>query len=330
MIEDTLIVGLQSLGASLGLALGAEGFSRSRTGYDIDNERVRAARKSGAVERQAINLERAAQQADLILLAVPAGDAQRYLEVIVPRLKAGALLLDLASRKSESSRWIASNLPEASAYIGAALAVNPELLHAGAAAGAPRADLFRGGLLALAIPPRTPGPAVDLALRLAQHLGAAPFFLDPGEIDAVLATVEDLPTLLGAALVRVAVGTPSWREARRLAGGPFAALAAAGAVTPAKQQQAALFLNRLNVLDRLDALIDELQVLRRMIGDEALQEELAARLDEAIEAHGLWLTARTRAEWAEEERGRVELPERGAMVDRLLGLGQTLRPKDRR
>ncbi len=98
MIEDTLIVGLEPLGASLGLALGAGGFSQTRTGYDVDHERARAARKSEAVERLALNLERAASQADLILLAVPAGDALKYLEVIVPRLKTGALLLDLADR----------------------------------------------------------------------------------------------------------------------------------------------------------------------------------------------------------------------------------------
>ena len=330
MIEDTLIVGLQPLGTSIGLALSTGGFGQTRTGYDVDNERARAARKSGAVERQALNLERAAQQADLVILAVPAGEALQYLEVIVPRLKSGALLLDLASRKNESSAWVATNLPAGRAYIGASLAVSPEALHAGPTADAPRADLFRGGLLALAIPPSTPGPAVDLALALAQHLGAAPFFLDPGEIDAVLATVEDLPTLMGAALMRVAIDTPSWREARRLAGGPFAALARTGAVQPPKLLQASLCLNQQNVLSRLDALIAELQVLRRLLADETLHGELAARLSEAAEAHDLWLEARMRSEWAEEERDGVELPDRSGVVDRLLGFGLPLRPKDRR
>ncbi len=330
MIEDTLIVGLEPLGASLGLALGAGGFSQTRTGYDVDHERARAARKSEAVERLALNLERAASQADLILLAVPAGDALKYLEVIVPRLKTGALLLDLASRKYESSAWVAAHLPEGRAAIGGALAVNPDALHVAPDSDGPRADRFRGGVLALAIPPRTPGAAVDLALALAEHLGASPFFLDAGEIDAVLATVEDLPMLMGAALMRVAIDTPSWREARRLAGGPFASLARTGAAQPPKQLQAALCLNRANILDRLDALIAELSMLRRLVADEELQEELAARLSEAVEAHDLWLAARLRSQWAEEERGGVELPDRGGVVDRLMGFGMPLRPKDRR
>lgn len=89
MIEDILIVGLQPLGASIGLAIGPGSFARTLTGYDVDGDRVRSARKRGCVERQAINLERASQQADLVILTVPAGDALRYLEVIVPRLKAG-------------------------------------------------------------------------------------------------------------------------------------------------------------------------------------------------------------------------------------------------
>ncbi len=330
MIEDTLIVGLQTLGASIGLALGTGDFGRSRTGYDSDNERARAARKAGAVERQALNLERATPQANLVILAVPAGEAQQYLEVIAPRLKPGALLLDLASRQNESSGWVASHLPEGRAYIGAALAVSPQALHSLPESDAPRANLYRGGLLALAIPPRTPAAAVDLALALAQQLGATPFFLDPGEIDAVLATVEDLPTLMGAAFLRVAIDTPGWREARRMAGLPFASLARIGAAQPAKQFQASLTLNRMNVVNRMDALIAELHMLRRLIADETLQDELAARLAEAIEAHNDWLEARTRSEWAEEERGGVELPDRTGTLGRLLGIGMPLRPKDRR
>lgn len=331
MIEDILIAGLHDTGASIALALTQAEFGQTRTGYDADSQWVRSARKCGAIQRQGLHLERASQRADLVILTVSAAEAQDYLEVMVPQLKPGALLLDLASCKSQVAAWVADNLGPNRAYIAAALAVSPAKLHGlSPDPPPPQADRFQNGLMALAIPARTPEASVELALAVAHHLGATPFFLDPGEIDAVVATVEHLPALLGAALMRIAVGTPGWREARRLAGQEFASVALAGAVQPPMQLLASLHLNRANIVHRLDALLEELSEWRSMLADDARAEELATRLSHAIQVHDEWLAARRRSDWAREEQGTVELPERSGFIDRMLGIRQPLRPKDRR
>jgi prephenate dehydrogenase len=330
MATDILIVGLGEFGASIGLALAQSGTDEVLTGYDADGSLVREARKAGAVGRQALSLEKACRSADLVILTVPTADAQPYLEAIGPNLKQDALLLDASSySKVAAAEWAAKNLAPGRHYVGVMAVIGPVALHVGAPdLGKPRPDLFSGGMLAMAIPPKTPENAVEMALRFSRRLGTAPFFLDPAEIDAVTATVEDLPALLGAVLVRVAMRTPSWQEARRMGGRRFASVAIVGALQPAKHLQASLSFNRTNILTRLDATIEELQTLRDLIA-RGENEPLSSLLAEAIEVHDAWLAARYRADWAQEERGKIELPE-GRMMDRIIGLGPNLRPKDRR
>lgn len=329
MSPEIMIVGLGEIGASIGLALAQAEAGLSRIGYDPDSDVARAARKAGAVERLALNLERSCRGADLVILAVPSCDVRAYLEAIGPSLKPGAVVVDTSSLKLTALSWAAEHLPEGRAYIGAIPVVNPETLHFGApGVGEPRADLFRGGLVAMVIPAKTSEAAVDIALSLVRYLEAAPFFIDPAEVDAVMATVEGLPALLAVALIRVAVQTAGWPEARRIAGRPFANLAIVGALQSPQNLEAALGLNRANVLARLDAAIGELSALRALIAREE-SEDLKVSLAEAVEAHDAWLAARQQADWGREELGKVELPQ-GGMLDRLLGIGGNLRPKDRR
>ncbi|MEW6569057.1 MAG: prephenate dehydrogenase/arogenate dehydrogenase family protein [Chloroflexota bacterium] len=329
MDQEILIIGLDEIGASIGLALARAGGKGRRMGYDPDSRLARQARKAGAVERLALSPERSAPEVDLVILSMPPAEVRTYLEALGPRLKRGALVLDTSSLKLEAMRWASEHLPPERYYIGAIPAVSPAALLIGAPGqGEMRPDLFDGGLVAMVIPPRTPEAAVEMALELAACLRAAPFFLDAAEVDGVAAIVEGLPALLGAALIRVALQSPGWREVRRMAGRMFATSAVVGALQPPKTLQETLCLNRDNVLHRLDHLMQELAALRGLIAaGEA--EALTQCLAEAVEAHDAWFRARSRAEWGREEQEALELPEGGAF-DRVLGIGTHLRPKDRR
>lgn len=329
MEQDILIVGLDEVGGSIGLALARAGGGGRRTGYDPDAGVARQARKLGAVERLALSPERGAAEAEVVILAIPPAEVRTYLELLGPKLKRGAVVIDTSSLKMEAMRWASQHLPPEAYFVGAVPAVNPAALLVGAPhQGEIRADLFDGGLLAMVVPPRIPEAAMEAGLSLAQCLRASPFFLDAAEVDGVSATVEGLPALLGAALMRVASRSPGWREARRMAGRLFASVAIAGALQPAATLQETLSLNRDNMLHRLDALMGELESLRGWIA-EGNAEALAQHLTEAADACEAWLRARGRGEWAHEELEAVELPE-GGVLDRVFGIGGHLRPKDRR
>lgn len=329
MEQDILIVGLGEVGGSIGLALARAGSTGRRTGYDADATAARRARKAGAVERLALSVERGAAEAEVVILAVPPAEVRVYLEAMGPRLKPGAVVIDTSSLKLEAMRWASEYLPPERHFVGAVPAVSPAALLIGAPhQGEIRADLFDGGLVAMVVPPRTPEAAMDIALSLAQCLRASPFFLDAAEVDGVAATVEELPALLGAALMHVASQSPGWREARRMAGRMFASVTLVGALQPATILRETLSLNRDNILRRLDAVMDELETLRAWIAEgnlEALGQRLAATAD-ACEA---WLRARGQADWAAEEIAPLEVPRTG-MLDRLFGMSGRLRRNDRR
>src|SRR5207247_10114906 len=65
--------------------------------------------------------------------------------------------------------------------------------------------------------------AVDQVARLTVAIGARPLFLDAAEHDGIIATVDQLPSLLASLLVSFAANNLSWRDAQRLAGPVFGA-----------------------------------------------------------------------------------------------------------
>jgi prephenate dehydrogenase len=229
------------------------------------------------------------------------------------------VILDITPSKADTSSWALTVLPEDRHYIGGTPVVNPLHLHDSHQEWeTPRADLFQGGLLALMVPPKTSDKAVDTILGLAKALGAAPFFIEPAEADAVEAVAEGLPALAGSALMRVAVSAAGWREIRRMAGRRFASTTAAGVSENGARLAAGLGQNRLNVLAKLDDLLEELQALRRLIasGD---QQALAERLTSTSEAYHSWRDDRHRSDWAREELvGDLDVPRIG-LAERLLG-----------
>jgi prephenate dehydrogenase len=327
MEREVLIIGLREIGASIGLALRAHDPQCECAGWDRSGAAAREAQKAGAVNRLVLSPARAARHAELLVLALPSSEVHDFLEVLAPNLAEGALVIDTGSLKAEAVGWAASLLPPGRHYVGLLPAANARHLRAGPPGqDEPSADLFRGGLLGMVVPPGTAAGAVERALNLGQILGARPFFLDPAEADAVVATTEDLPALLGAALLHVASTNPGWREVRRLAGRPFGATVASGALQDGESLRAALALNRPNVLNRLDQLIEELRSLRGLLADGEPQA-LRRHLDEAVSAHKDWMAARLRADWAADDVEHIEVPAAGTL-ERMLGIRPRRRPKD--
>jgi prephenate dehydrogenase len=188
----------------------------------------------------------------------------------------------------------------------------------------PSADLFQGATFGLAIPPGTPEGAARVALNLSRSVGAEPFFMDAAEVDNVAATVDAVPALFGAALVRVATRSPSWHEVRRLAGRAFAALCGPVVSGSSESLPTELTLNRETVVPKLDEVLEELRQLRAMIaqGDEA---GLADRLRAAHQAYETWIVERRNADWASEGMAAPAVAKVG-MAERLFG---TRRPRGR-
>ena len=100
MNVKTTIIGLGQVGASIGLALSAHTDQVVRIGHDKDLKTAKAAEKAGALDQVVINLHKAVEDADLVILAVPVDEVSDLISQIAADLKEGAVLLDTSPLKT--------------------------------------------------------------------------------------------------------------------------------------------------------------------------------------------------------------------------------------
>lgn len=318
MTVQITIVGLGQLGASVGLALGSRRTDIRRVGHDKNPETAKKAQKKGAVDDVKYNLPAAVRDANIVLLSVPVSEIRATLEVIAPDLPEGAVVMDTAPLQSAVANWAQEILPKGRYYVGLVPAINPLHLHRiEIGLDAAQEDLFEGGLVVLATLPGVPEEAVKVATDLIETLGATPLFADMAETDGLMASTHIVPQLVAAALLNAVVDQPGWKEARKLAGRPFAALTSALVYQDEIDSlgEAAL-LNRENVTRVLDVVIGSLQGLRDDISN-GNREDISERLELALEGRRRWLGERLQGDWSNE--GKQESAQIPTFWEHMLG-----------
>jgi len=302
MTIQITIVGLDQIGASIGLGLVQQEMKFQRTGIDRSTEATRKAQKMGAIDQVATNLASAVRGADIVMLCEPPDEVRQALEIIAGEMKENAVVMDTSPMKVAALGWANELLPENRHYVGLTPVINPNyVLQFDKGLDAARADLFQRGLFAIVAPPRTSGDALTVAANLVKLLGADALFADPYEIDGLMAATHTLPQLMAAALILSTVEQPGWREGRKIAGQPFAQGSAPSALyNSAKAASDSALLNRENVLRMLDGAIAVLEDLRQDL-DQNDAESLEDRLEQARQALAGWIKERMAANWAVEE-----------------------------
>lgn len=298
---EVFLIGLNRVGASIGIALENAQGEIARTGFDPDKQIAHQANALGAVDNLVPHPRNAIKKADLIIFALPPGEVEVYLENLGGSIKPGAVLMETAPMKSAFFTLAESALPDGVDCIGITPIIgSDELLASNFDQTEPRIDLFQDGTLAIVAPPETSKEALAIAVNLAALLGAEPFFIGLEEHDAAMVASEDLPPLLSAALMRAATDAPSWRELQRLAGATFAMATELSAKQTPSQFRKRFEPNRSKILAKLDQVSAEIYELRRLVA-EASGEDLERYLEEAEQSRHAWLQSRKRANWAAQE-----------------------------
>jgi prephenate dehydrogenase len=319
MTVQITIVGLGQLGASVGLALGSRGADYHRVGNDKSPETAKKAQRNGVVDDVKHNLPAAVRDANIVLLSLPVNEIRATLEVIAPDLREGAVVMDTAPMQTVVAEWAQEILPEGRHYVGLVPAINPLYLHRiDIGVDAAQEDLFDDGVVVLATLPGVPEEAVQVATDLITTLGAMPLFADMAETDGLMASTHIVPQLVAAGLLNAVVDQPGWKEARKLAGRPFAALTSALAYQDeiGSLGETAV-LNSENVARVLDIVIGSLQGLRNDIAN-GNREQVSERLEMALEGRRRWLGQRLQADWANEMEN-PDLDQYPSFMERLLG-----------
>jgi prephenate dehydrogenase len=188
------VVGLGLMGASLALAVRSH-YARI-TGVARRAETVREALARGVVDAATTSFEEGVTDADLIVLATPVRTIIAQMPALAGAAKAGAILTDLGSTKSEIIRAM-NQLPDHLRAVGSHPMCGKEVTGLDAA----DADLYRGKTWILTRSTRTDDDAFAAIRALAENAGAVTLELDPARHDMLVAFASHLPYSLAVALV---------------------------------------------------------------------------------------------------------------------------------
>ncbi len=198
MINKLAIVGVGLIGGSLARALKRAGAVREVLGYGRSLENLQRAVALQAIDYAEPSLARVAQQADMIVLAVPVGSMAEILVGLAPYLSERTVLTDAGSVKG-------SVVAAARAALGRHF---PRFVPGHPIAGTEKSgveaalpDLFEGRRVVLTPLPETERAALEQVQAMWRAAGAQVSLMPVERHDQALAATSHLPHVLAYALV---------------------------------------------------------------------------------------------------------------------------------
>lgn len=197
MFNRITILGIGLLGASFAMALKKNNLCSSITGYGRNRENLLRAKERGIIDSFDGDPASACRDADLVMLATPAGSFVDLITLVAPVLKRGAVLSDVGSVKGALVRDIEKILPQHVHYIGG----HPIAGSDRSGIDSADAGLFRNAKCIITPTDSSDPDALEQIKRLWKTLGADILLLTPEEHDRIYASVSHLPHLIAYALV---------------------------------------------------------------------------------------------------------------------------------
>jgi prephenate dehydrogenase len=209
-MKKILIVGTGLIGASVGLALKANGFEGEVAGWDGNADELNKALEIKAIDRALGGREAVLEtDADVVVLATPVLPILDWMQQLAPKLKGTQLVTDVGSTKGEITAMAGKLFNQAGSGESGGSPVRARFLpghpmagkESGGAALA-EADLFRGATwLFCADEGWAAGGELEMEWRKwVVRMGAVMREMDPRRHDEVCAWVSHLPQMLATAL----------------------------------------------------------------------------------------------------------------------------------
>ncbi len=317
MKKQVTILGLDQIGASIGLALAAYQDNIIRYGHDPDSQMMKKAEKAGAVDKSFYRLSESVRDADLVILNLSAELIQDTLEIIGSEVKPETVIINTIPIHAKGNQWVEKYLPNPANYLSALPVINPRYLtEDDENLSTPHEDLFENGSLVFAPSINTSSIAIQYANDLAVMLRTAPFIVDETEIDGMLSRVEQLPEVVSLALLGCMVDQPGWMDNRHATSRTFYRVSSAAMLSEEKEFLGLDYLlNQANVVNSIDRYINELQQIRQLILTEN-EDDLKVYIKSLREGYNKWKNQRTQANWNEDD-DKLEIS--GNIFSRLFG-----------
>jgi cyclohexadieny/prephenate dehydrogenase len=256
------IIGTGLIGSSLARAIGRAGLAGELAAFTPDEaERARASALKFADHFPA-TLTDTVRNADLIVLAAPAGAFAAIAEQMAPHLKAGAIVSDTGSVKGSVIRDVAPHIPPGVHLVPGHPIAGTE--QSGPEAGF--AELFDGRWCILTPPAGTDAKAVEKMKAFWEGCGSQVEVMDAQHHDLVLAITSHVPHLIAYNIVGTAADLEevTQSEVIKYSAGGFRDFTRIAASDPTMWRD--VFLNnREAVLEMLGRFNEDLSALQRAI-----------------------------------------------------------------
>jgi prephenate dehydrogenase len=216
------IVGVGLIGGSIGLALQSRRLAGRVIGVGRSAASLATARTAKVVTETSLDLEAAAAEADLVVVATDVGTIASLLDRVDEAVRPGTLITDAGSTKASIvAAWEKRRRSRRGRFVGG----HPIAGSHKSGPAAADATLFEGRVTVVTPARGTPAADAEAIGGFWAAVGSTVFMMDPKEHDKILAATSHAPHLLAAA---IALATPAaarqfaaggWRDTTRIAAG---------------------------------------------------------------------------------------------------------------
>lgn len=263
-MKKIAIIGLGFMGGSLGLAV--KRFLPDVLVYGIGRAKsdVLEAKKAGAIDDGGLDLAEGVKDADVVFIAAPIDGILAILPQLKGKLGSKTIVSDLGSTKVEICRKAHESIPEN--FIGGHPMAGSEI------AGIKGADplLFQNAIYILT--PVTGAEKIKPLTQFLEKLGANVVSISPELHDQVTAYVSHLPQMLAVSLVRLIFEKNKDEPLyKMLAAGGFRDMTRIASSSYDVWREI-IQTNRLRIEEAVDALIVQLQSMKKALQQHSLSE----------------------------------------------------------
>jgi cyclohexadieny/prephenate dehydrogenase len=200
LFDRVALIGIGLIGSSLARVLRRDSPATTIVACARRAETLAAVRRLDLADETTDDPARAAEGADLVVVATPLSAYAEIGRQIAPVLRRGAILTDVGSVKEAVIRDLQPSVPEGVHFVPGHPVAGTE--HSGPEAGF--AELFRGRWCILTPPPETAPEAVADVTRMWEQAGMRVVTMSADHHDRVLAVTSHLPHLIAYTIVGTA------------------------------------------------------------------------------------------------------------------------------
>lgn len=217
MINHLVIIGVGSIGASLGLSLRRAGVVKKVTGVGRSIDNLKVAQQRGAIDQYTTDASAAVANADVVFLAVPMGTMRAAMESIKDALPDAAIVTDGGSTKGSVIKDFTEVFGSTKQFVPGHPIAGTEKSGAAAAIH----DLYKDRRVLLTPDESTNPDAVATVRAMWEATGAIVEAMSAEHHDKVLAATSHLPHMLAFGLVDSLAQMDDVDEIFRYAAGGF-------------------------------------------------------------------------------------------------------------